>query len=73
MKVAYYHFSDFPGWDKSAKLLLNLIQEFNAHKVLEIGSGANPTLNPEKVASLNIKYTTNDLSGEELAKASSVF
>lgn len=73
MKVAYYHYSEFPGWDKSPKLLLNLIQEFNAYKVLEIGSGANPTLNSEKVVALNIKYTTNDLSREELAKASSVF
>jgi len=73
MKVEYYHVSEFQGWDKSPKLLLNLIQEFNAQKVLEIGSGANPTLDPEKVTALKIKYTTNDLSAEELAKASSVF
>jgi len=37
--------------------------------VLEIGSGANPTLPPGEVGARGLRYTTNDLSAGELAKA----
>lgn len=73
MNIKYRHTSEFPGWDKAPEMLLQLIKIYNPKKVLEIGSGANPTLNPKIVSDLEIKYTTNDLSGEELLKASSVY
>ena len=37
--------------------------------MLEIGSGANPTLSPAEVSARGLRYTTNDVSAEELAKA----
>ena len=37
--------------------------------MLEIGSGANPTLSPEQLRRLGVRYTTNDRAASELAKA----
>lgn len=37
--------------------------------MLEVGSGANPTLDPATVERLGIAYTANDIAAEELAKA----
>lgn len=73
MNIQYRHTLEFPGWDKAPELLLQLIKTYSPKKVLEIGSGANPTLSPEIVTNLGITYTTNDLSGEELSKASKVY
>lgn len=68
MNIKYQHTSAFPGWQKAPDLLINLIQTYAPKKLLEIGSGANPTLSPEKVSELGINYTTNDISSQELAK-----
>jgi hypothetical protein len=38
-----------------------------------VGSGANPTLSADLVSSLNIRYTANDVSTEELGKADGVY
>ena len=46
-----------------------LIRQFQARRVLEIGSGANPTLDSAAVEDLGIDYTTNDVSEEELGKS----
>ncbi|PVW15132.1 methyltransferase domain-containing protein [Marixanthomonas spongiae] len=73
MNIKYRHTSEFPGWEKAPELLLQLIETYNAQKVLEIGSGANPTLTPDIVSKSGITYTTNDVSGEELLKASKVY
>lgn len=73
MNIKYQHTSAFPGWQKAPDLLINLIQTYAPKKLLEIGSGANPTLSPEKVSELGINYTTNDLSSLELAKAPSIY
>tara|TARA_R110002072_G_scaffold235697_6_gene393390 strand:+ start:8487 stop:9212 length:726 start_codon:yes stop_codon:yes gene_type:complete len=73
MNIKYRHTSEFPGWDKAPEMLLQLIKTYNPRMVLEIGSGANPTLNPEIVSNLGIEYTTNDLSGEELFKAPKIY
>ena len=41
--------------------------------MLEIGSGANPTLSPAQLEAGGLRYTTNDLSAGELAKAGSAY
>lgn len=52
---------------------MNLIRKHGSRDVLEVGSGANPTLSADVVSRLNIRYTSNDVSIEELSKADSVY
>lgn len=54
-------------------MIVNLIQKHSSKDVLEVGSGANPTLSADLVSRLNIRYTANDVSIEELSKADSVY
>lgn len=72
-KVTYRHVSEFPGWEQAPDFLRALIHHNHPQKILEIGSGANPTLSAEEVTTLGIEYTTNDISAEELKKAPKVF
>jgi SAM-dependent methyltransferase len=67
--VAYDHYSTFPGWTKAPQFLASVIDRESARCVLEIGSGANPTLAPDEVQSRGLRYTTNDRDAAELAKA----
>jgi hypothetical protein len=53
--------------------ILNLIKKHGSKNVLEVGSGANPTLSAATVSCLNIRYTANDVSLEELSKADGVY
>lgn len=69
MTVSYAHYRDFPGWGGAAGFLAALVQREGSASVLEIGSGANPTLSPAQVRELGVRYTTNDRCAEELAKA----
>ena len=73
MRVGYHHYRDFPGWGGATSFLSALIERESAQAVLEIGSGANPTLSPPQVRALGARYTTNDRSATELAKADAVF
>ena len=73
MRIGYRHFSEFPGWNHAPGLLRQLIVENQSRSVLEIGSGANPTLSAQEVSAFGIEYTTNDLSAMELDKAPPVF
>jgi SAM-dependent methyltransferase len=68
-KVAYGGYDDFPGWDGAPQFFRSLIERSGARSVLEIGAGANPTLAPAYVREQGLRYTTNDVSTEELAKA----
>jgi 2-polyprenyl-3-methyl-5-hydroxy-6-metoxy-1,4-benzoquinol methylase len=63
----------FAGWDAAPAAVSGLIREFQARRILELGSGANPTLDAETVAREGLEYTVNDISAEELAKANAVF
>jgi 2-polyprenyl-3-methyl-5-hydroxy-6-metoxy-1,4-benzoquinol methylase len=73
MNPEFRHFSNFPGWDKAPEFLRGLIEKHQAKVILEVGSGANPTIAAQEVERVGLDYTTNDLSAEELAKAPSVF
>jgi SAM-dependent methyltransferase len=65
--VSYRTFDAFEGW--SADLFKSTIAEHHLLRVLEIGSGANPTLTPGFVRDHNLVYVTSDISPEELEKA----
>jgi SAM-dependent methyltransferase len=70
--VSFHLVSDFPGWEKAPEWILNLVRKHGSKDVLEVGSGANPTLSPEIVAALKIRYTVNDVSHAELVKSDTV-
>ena len=69
MKTAYHHYRNFPGWGGAPRFLSSLVERESSRAVLEIGSGANPTLSPAQLRELGVRYTTNDRSASELAKA----
>jgi hypothetical protein len=71
--VTFDLISEFPGWEKGPEWILNVIRQQKCVDILEVGSGANPTLSPDIVSELNIRYTANDISSEELDKADEVF
>ena len=70
MKVTYEHYLRFPGWTQAPQFLAALVEREGSTSVLEIGSGANPTLSPSELAHYEgLRYTTNDIDAGELAKA----
>ena len=69
MNVVYEHYRRFPGWTQAPSFLKSLIERESSTSVLEIGAGANPTLSPADLEGLGLRYTTNDRSASELAKA----
>jgi 2-polyprenyl-3-methyl-5-hydroxy-6-metoxy-1,4-benzoquinol methylase len=71
MIVSYGLVDEFQGWDSG--LFKSLLTEYGSKRILEIGSGANPTLSPDDVRSNGLAYVTSDLSSEELEKADDVF
>jgi 2-polyprenyl-3-methyl-5-hydroxy-6-metoxy-1,4-benzoquinol methylase len=64
---------DFPGWDRAQQWITDIIQRFGSADVLEVGSGANPTLDTNSVSSRALRYTANDVSAVELDKADKVY
>ncbi len=73
MKVSYQNFLEFPGWAGMPSFILQIVKENNVTKILEIGSGANPTLDVGTVKNLNLDYTTSDVNETELLKAHDVY
>src|SRR6516165_10498024 len=69
--VSFESFSSFPGWD--ASLLKRLIEEHECKAILEIGSGANPTIEPEFVRDRRLRYVTSDVDADEMDKADPVY
>lgn len=64
---------DFPGWDRAQQWISAIIQRFGSVHVLEVGSGANPTLDANTVSARALRYTANDVSATELDKADNVY
>tara|TARA_B100000378_G_scaffold266854_1_gene252547 strand:+ start:416 stop:1204 length:789 start_codon:yes stop_codon:yes gene_type:complete len=73
MLIDFRNKTEFPGWELAPEFLSKLISTYGIKNVLEIGSGANPTLDAKEIAALGVNYTTNDLSAEELKKAPKIF
>lgn len=74
MIVSYRYGLDgkFPGTSGS-DFFESLLSQRACRRILEIGSGANPTLPPSYVEANGLSYVTSDVSPEELEKADSVF
>lgn len=68
-EISYHHVEDFPGWEKAPDFLGGLIAEYQPKCLLEIGSGANPTLDEVTARQRELRYITSDCEPEELAKA----
>jgi 2-polyprenyl-3-methyl-5-hydroxy-6-metoxy-1,4-benzoquinol methylase len=73
MIVSYEPVEAFPGWERAPTFFQSLITDYGSREILEVGSGANPTLEPEFVRSHGLVYTTSDFSSTELEKANPVF
>lgn len=67
--IAFHTVDAFPAWKRAENRLRELIDTYRPTSILEIGSGANPTLPVEYVREAPFTYTTNDISAEELSKA----
>jgi len=67
--TTFGHFLDFPGWTRASSFLSSIIERESCTSVLEVGSGANPSLSPAEVDRRGLRYTTNDRLASELAKA----
>ncbi len=73
MIVSYHDYLRFPGWTMAPAFLSELIARHEPRSLLEIGSGANPTLAPAQFDAARLRYTTNDIDAGELAKAGSEY
>ncbi len=70
MEISYGTWLQFPGWQRSEAFVKDFISIHRPSTVLEIGSGANPTIKPDFLATFpGMVYTTNDIDSDELAKA----
>ena len=65
-RISYDTFTGFEGWHGAPAAIEALIARFGTRDVLEIGAGAHPTLSVAEVRALGVRYTVNDISGEEL-------
>jgi SAM-dependent methyltransferase len=73
MRIGFESWEEFQGWQKAPSYLESLLAAYGCSRILEVGSGANPTLSPEYVREHGRRYVTSDLSQEELAKADPAF
>jgi SAM-dependent methyltransferase len=68
-RILYDTVANFDGWHGAPEAIEAVIDRFDSRDVLEIGAGAHPTLSVDRVRALGVRYTTNDISQEELDKA----
>jgi 2-polyprenyl-3-methyl-5-hydroxy-6-metoxy-1,4-benzoquinol methylase len=73
MVVSFQSVEEFPGWAKAPEFFESLLSRYNSKRILEVGSGANPTLDPEFIRKNNLAYITSDVDPEELQKADPAF
>ena len=73
MRIGFEYWEEFPGWQRAPGYLKSLLAEYGCSHILEVGSGANPTLAPEDLRDYAPRYVTSDLSEDELLKTDSAF
>jgi SAM-dependent methyltransferase len=73
MRIGFEYWEEFRGWQKAPGYLKSVLADYGCRQVLEVGSGANPTLAPEDVRDQAPRYVTSDLSEDELLKADAAF
>jgi SAM-dependent methyltransferase len=71
--AGYHLVSEFPGWEGAVPLLRGLIERYRPRVVFEVGSGANPTLDPADVQRFGVRYITSDNDADELKLAPDAF
>ena len=73
MQIKFNTVEAFIGWSKTEGFLKDLITKNKINSVLEIGAGANPTINPDFIGKHNLSYTISDIDDGELQKADKVY
>lgn len=73
MRIGFEYWEQFRGWQEAPGYLKSLLAEYGCSHILEVGSGANPTLAPEDVLGHAARYVTSDISENELLKADTAF
>ncbi|MBT8378237.1 MAG: class I SAM-dependent methyltransferase [Ignavibacteria bacterium] len=73
MIITYKPVSDFIGWGEAEPFIQKLIVNNNIKSILEIGAGANPSINPDFITEHNLDYTINDVKTVELLKADNIY
>jgi hypothetical protein len=73
MIVRYQTVGDFAGWDGARGFLQSIIEANGCRNILEVGSGANPTLSADYVHANSLNYVTSDSIEGELEKAPPAF
>jgi SAM-dependent methyltransferase len=71
--IKFFSVFENPNWDNGQEWIQRIIDKYGCREILEIGSGSNPALSAKTVSDYGLRYTTNDISLEELAKADEVF
>ncbi len=71
--IEFHHWDEFPWRGDARQRLIELIRQHKCTDILEVGSGANPTLTTDDLSELAVRYVTNDESAEELEKAPAGF
>lgn len=68
--IEFAHAIEFPGWDLAPEYLAHVLATNDVNDVLEVGSGAEPTVAASDLPSLDLQsYVTNDIDAAELEKA----
>jgi SAM-dependent methyltransferase len=73
MRIGFKLWDEFLGWQRAPGFLQSLMANYGCRCILEVGSGANPTLAPDYVRDHARRYVTSDLNPEELRKADTAF
>lgn len=61
------------GWSKTEAYVQELILKYRIKSILEIGAGANPTINPDFIRKNSLDYTISDVDDLELSKADGIY
>jgi 2-polyprenyl-3-methyl-5-hydroxy-6-metoxy-1,4-benzoquinol methylase len=67
--VSFEPLTNFPGWEGGPPFIKSLILRNRCTSILEVGSGANPTIESQFVRDHKLRYVTSDLSSDEMNKA----
>ena len=73
MNIEYKNVQEFIGWDKAEAIIQKLILENNFKSILELGAGANPTIQLDFIKTNKLNYTISDIDSVELAKAGDIY
>jgi SAM-dependent methyltransferase len=71
--IRFLDVEEFPGWEMAPVLLKQMMDRYRPKTILEVGSGANPSLNIDDVSRYGVEYITSDRDEAELAKADPIY